>query len=114
MNSRSIRIIGIISIIIFSGVIVGNESTKENLSGTPVRTDIEQTQREYLDNLLKILPEVPSWNQWLEESGELPPDFNSLPRNNKLQMQQVPLIILLIDFDLFQSIKYSQLIHLRN
>lgn len=84
MNSMAIRIINIIFIIIFSGAIIGSESTGTNLSGTSVKNDTQQAQKEYLDNLLKILPNVPSWNQWLETSGELPPDFNSLPRNNKL------------------------------
>jgi dienelactone hydrolase len=41
-------------------------------------------RRDYLERLLRILPEAPSWQQWLETSGELPPDFDALPRNNSL------------------------------
>jgi Polysaccharide lyase family 4, domain III len=38
----------------------------------------------YRDQLLKILPPVPSFNQWLSKTNELPPDFDALPRNNAL------------------------------
>ncbi|MBN1360221.1 MAG: hypothetical protein JW993_06500 [Sedimentisphaerales bacterium] len=41
-------------------------------------------RRDYLERLQEILPEVPSWRQWLETSGELPPDFDALPRHNSL------------------------------
>ncbi len=41
-------------------------------------------RREYLDKLLKILPPVPAFNEWLQKTGELPPDFDALPRNNAL------------------------------
>ena len=43
-----------------------------------------EERRDYLDKLLKTLPDVPSWRQWLQTSGELPPDFDALPRNNSL------------------------------
>ena len=41
-------------------------------------------RREYLDKLLQTLPDTPSWQKWLQTSGELPPDFDALPRNNSL------------------------------
>ena len=41
-------------------------------------------QRDYLDHLRQILPAVPSWDQWLQTSGELPPDFDALPKQNRL------------------------------
>jgi len=44
---------------------------------------VEQ-RREYLDKLLKILPPAPQFQQWLEKTGELPPDFDALPRMNGL------------------------------
>ena len=34
-----------------------------------------EERHEYLKSLRDILPEVPSWNAWLEKSGELPPNF---------------------------------------
>lgn len=43
-----------------------------------------QERREYLERLQKILPASEPWRQWLEKSGELPPDFDSLPRRNQL------------------------------
>lgn len=44
----------------------------------------EAKRREYLEKLLKILPPVPAFNDWLKKTGELPPDFDSLPRDNDL------------------------------
>ena len=32
-----------------------------------------------LTELREILPPSPAWETWLEESGELPPDFAALP-----------------------------------
>ncbi len=43
-----------------------------------------QERREYLDQLLKILPPAPAFQQWLDKTGELPPDFDALPRVNGL------------------------------
>ncbi len=36
-------------------------------------------QRATLDELLRVLPKSAAWEQWLEKSGELPPDFSALP-----------------------------------
>src|ERR1051325_514348 len=41
-------------------------------------------RREYLEKLQQILPEVPSFQAWLEKTGEVPPDFDSFPRVNEL------------------------------
>jgi cephalosporin-C deacetylase-like acetyl esterase len=38
----------------------------------------------YLDKLVQILPAVPSFSAWLQRTGELPPDFDALPRINGL------------------------------
>ena len=43
-----------------------------------------EERRQYLEKLQKILPDVPSFNEWLQSSRELPPDFDSLPRINGL------------------------------
>jgi dienelactone hydrolase len=37
-----------------------------------------------LDWMLKNLPAVPTWNEWQQKTGELPPDLDSLPRANFL------------------------------
>ncbi len=38
-----------------------------------------EARRAYLDQLGRILPRSEPWEQWLERTGELPPDFGSLP-----------------------------------
>src|SRR5580692_5356858 len=43
-----------------------------------------EERREYLAKLLKTLPASPQFQQWLDKSGELPPDFDALPRMNAL------------------------------
>ena len=45
------------------------------------------TQRDmssYLDWMVKSLPSAPQFEQWQQRTGELPPDFEALPRNNFL------------------------------
>lgn len=37
-------------------------------------------RQQVVDWMKDSLPEVPSWNAWQEESGELPPDFATLPK----------------------------------
>jgi hypothetical protein len=44
----------------------------------------EQERREYLAKLLTILPRAPQFQQWLDKTAELPPDFDALPRMNGL------------------------------
>jgi len=41
--------------------------------------NLEQRQ-ELLARLLHRLPSSPPWEEWLERTGELPPDFDTLPR----------------------------------
>ena len=51
---------------------------------SPLRALTPDQRREYLTKLQAILPAVPSFSQWLEKTGELPPDFDALPRINGL------------------------------
>ena len=41
-------------------------------------------RRDYLEKLLKTLPDAPAFTAWLAKTGELPPDFDALPRTNYL------------------------------
>jgi pimeloyl-ACP methyl ester carboxylesterase len=50
----------------------------------PASAMSEPERREYLAKLLKILPPSPQFQQWLDKTGELPPDFDALPRMNGL------------------------------
>jgi pimeloyl-ACP methyl ester carboxylesterase len=43
-----------------------------------------QERQQYLERLQGILPADPSFNAWLKKTGELPPDFDALPRVNSL------------------------------
>ena len=38
----------------------------------------------YLQWMKKTLPDVPEWTAWQQKTGELPPDFDQLPRTNLL------------------------------
>jgi hypothetical protein len=44
----------------------------------------QEERRQYLEKLQQILPDVPSFREWLQKTGELPPDFDALPRTNGL------------------------------
>jgi pimeloyl-ACP methyl ester carboxylesterase len=44
----------------------------------------QEERRQYLEKLQQILPDVPSFREWLQKTGELPPDFDALPRVNGL------------------------------
>ena len=50
----------------------------------PASSMTTEERRQYLEKLLQILPAVPSFQQWLDKTGELPPDFDALPRINGL------------------------------
>ncbi len=56
----------------------------------PARALTEQERRDYIAHLKLIVPDnadtpiTPSWEQWLQTSGQLPPDFDALPRQNGL------------------------------
>ncbi|HUD22682.1 MAG TPA: hypothetical protein VMQ60_07540 [Acidobacteriaceae bacterium] len=43
-----------------------------------------EDREQYRDKLLQILPPDPSFDAWLKKTNALPPDFNSLPRDNSL------------------------------
>ncbi len=43
-----------------------------------------EERRNYRDNLVQILPDVPAFDDWLKKTDELPPDFDLLPGHNGL------------------------------
>jgi pimeloyl-ACP methyl ester carboxylesterase len=43
-----------------------------------------QERQQYLEKLLQILPPDPSFDAWLKKTGEIPPDYDSLPKINTL------------------------------
>ncbi len=54
------------------------------ICSAPASSMTVEERRQYLAKLLQILPDVPSFQQWLDKTGELPPDFDALPRINGL------------------------------
>lgn len=58
------------------------------LAGAASAQDDLERRRAYLEELREILPASEEWEAWLEESGELPPDFAALP-----SLRQLPLIV---------------------
>ncbi|MGA2271629.1 MAG: alpha/beta fold hydrolase [Bryobacteraceae bacterium] len=50
----------------------------------PAWSMTEAERRQYLEKLLEILPDVPSFTAWLQKTGEIPPDFDAFPRVNGL------------------------------
>src|ERR1035438_8251311 len=54
------------------------------MGAQPARAMTPEERREYLAKLQQILPDVPSFREWLQKTGELPPDFDALPRINGL------------------------------
>ena len=49
-----------------------------------LRAMTTEQRRDYLDWMLKNLPDEPAWKAWQAMSGELPPDFDALPKVNAL------------------------------
>ena len=43
----------------------------------PASPMTDQERRQYLEKLQQILPEVKSFREWLQKTGELPPDFDA-------------------------------------
>ena len=41
--------------------------------------DVDVRRQGYLDQLKRVLPESKPWSEWIERSGELPPDFAGMP-----------------------------------
>ncbi|HWA08122.1 MAG TPA: alpha/beta fold hydrolase [Opitutaceae bacterium] len=54
------------------------------LWAAPLRAMTVDERRDYLDWMLKNLPDNPPWTEWQKKSGELPPDFDAFPRHNAL------------------------------
>src|SRR6478672_3409051 len=50
----------------------------------PLGAMTPEERRQYRDKLLQILPDVPSFKEWVAKTDELPPDFDSFPRINGL------------------------------
>src|SRR4030095_12477307 len=50
----------------------------------PLRAITPEERKAYLNKLVQILPAVPSFDAWLQRTGELPPDFDALPKINGL------------------------------
>ena len=43
----------------------------------PLRAMTQQERRQYLEKLLQTLPDVPTFKQWLDKTGEIPPELSS-------------------------------------
>src|ERR1700729_1822043 len=54
------------------------------LSAGSLWSQTADPRRQYLDHLQQILHTVPSFTNWLDQTKELPPDFDALPRINGL------------------------------
>ncbi|HVW20592.1 MAG TPA: alpha/beta fold hydrolase [Opitutaceae bacterium] len=54
------------------------------LFALPLRAMTTPERQAYLAWMLKTLPDDPEWDAWQKASGELPPDFDALPRRNAL------------------------------
>ena len=54
------------------------------LPALPYAATTPEQRKAYLEKLVQILPAVPSFNTWLQRTGELPPDFDTLPKINGL------------------------------
>jgi hypothetical protein len=52
--------------------------------GQSSATGTQAKREQYLQKLEQILPPVPSWTEWQQKTGALPPDFDSLPKQNEL------------------------------
>jgi dienelactone hydrolase len=49
-----------------------------------VRAMTAEERRQYLDQFLQTVPDVPAFREWQQKTGELPPDFDALPKINSL------------------------------
>jgi hypothetical protein len=50
----------------------------------PLGAMTQRDRSSYLDWMVKSLPSAPQFEQWQQRTGELPPDFDTFPRNNFL------------------------------
>ncbi len=62
-----------------AGLLVGGVARAQTQAPTTT-----EERRQYLEKMQQILPSVPSFDAWLKKTSALPPDFNSLPRQNSL------------------------------
>jgi len=44
----------------------------------------QEERQQYRDKFLQTTPDVPAFREWLQKTGELPPDFDALPKVNGL------------------------------
>ena len=70
----------------FLGVPAAHQSASAHKSAEAFRianaggtADNIQKRKAFLAQLLAMLPPDPAWNEWLQRTGELPPDFDALP-----------------------------------
>ncbi len=54
------------------------------LCSLPAHAMTPEERRAYLEKLQATLPDAPAFREWLQKTGELPPDFDALPRMNPL------------------------------
>ncbi|HNT89392.1 MAG TPA: hypothetical protein PKL84_16130, partial [Candidatus Hydrogenedentes bacterium] len=54
------------------------------LAATALADDAIARRTGYLEQLRRLLPESKAWTGWIEESGELPPDFEAMPASAAL------------------------------
>ena len=54
------------------------------LLALPASAMTVEERRQYLEKMQQILPDAPSFREWLQKTGELPPDFDAFPRVNGL------------------------------
>ena len=52
--------------------------------GHPLAAMTEQQRRAHLEWMLASLPTAATFAEWQQRTGEIPPDFDALPRNNFL------------------------------
>ena len=62
-----------------AGLLVGGVARAQTQAPTTT-----EERRQYLEKMQQILPSVPSFDAWLKKTSALPPDFNSLARQNSL------------------------------
>ncbi|MEY2408158.1 MAG: hypothetical protein QOF48_828 [Verrucomicrobiota bacterium] len=55
-----------------------------NFSVTAATVPATARQKEFLEELLRMLPRSEPWERWLKATGEMPPDFDKLPGNAAL------------------------------
>ncbi|HVS51057.1 MAG TPA: alpha/beta fold hydrolase [Opitutaceae bacterium] len=53
-------------------------------AATGARAMSTEQRHAQLDWMLKNLPDAPEWRAWQQKTGELPPDFDALPKQNAL------------------------------